>query len=233
METPENEILLDREVLARVDSWRSEQLDHPSLAEAVQRLVDVGLSVSTKGRGRFSEGEKLILWALRDVWRQQQGQEHDGVDLEFVHAVSAKHEWALAWKYPNLFSPPPQLPPTVSEVSRILQMWSSFESAYDQLSEDERNQIEWPESSASPKVKFDGFSVGEETEHFSVAKILVRELGEFECFEDRDLRSCYPRLDTYRRMLRVFESTMRNHPPSRLSIAEITEVLKAQIRPED
>lgn len=71
METRKHEIPLDEEMLARVGSWRSQQPDPQSLAEALQRLIDVGLTVSSKGRGRFSEGEKLILWALRDVWRHQ------------------------------------------------------------------------------------------------------------------------------------------------------------------
>lgn len=198
----------------------------------MQRLVDVGLAVSSKGTGRFSEGEKLILWALRDVWRRQHGYEHDGVDLEFVHAVSAKHEWALARKYPALFRHPPQSPPTVSEALRVFQMWSSFESAYDQLSEGEQNQIAGLEFPIRPMVKFEGFSVSEETEHFSVAKVLVHELGEFECFKNRDLRSCYPRLEAYRRMLREFESILRDRPQSRLSIAGITDLLKAQVPPE-
>lgn len=60
MKIQKQEILLDHEILAGVDSWRSEQPAPRSLAEAVQRLIDVGLTVSSKGRGRFSEGEKLI-----------------------------------------------------------------------------------------------------------------------------------------------------------------------------
>lgn len=225
------EIQLDRETLRRVDSWRSEQPDTPSLAEAVQRLVDVGLSVSTKGRGRFSEGEKLILWVLRDLWKHHDVVVSDGIDLEFVcEMVSRRHEWALERKYPGLFTGSFADPPEVSEVCDVLDMWSALERSHERLSDDGRERVEAARPGVS--IRFAGFSVNDEIEHYSAAKILINELGRFERFKERDLNSHGPYLGMYGRMLKVYKHLPPMSLAGDLSIDEMIDLVKAQIHPD-
>lgn len=221
---------LDREVLDRVDSWRSRQSDHPSLVEAVQRLVDVGLSVSGQGGGNISEGEKLILCALRDLWQHQNVDVRDGIDLEFVcEMVSARHEWALEWKYPGIFNRAFADPPEVSEVLDILQMWDTIERSYEGLSEGERNQVE--KVSSGQFIRFIGFSINDEIKHYSAADILINRLEGFDRFKQRELNSHGPYLGAERRMLDVFKRISPS-PPVELSVADIINLLKARIHPD-
>ena len=61
MKTERFEMRLEPETLERVDKWRAEQTDLPSRAEAMRRLIDVGLVVSGKGELKINDGERLIL----------------------------------------------------------------------------------------------------------------------------------------------------------------------------
>ena len=224
------EYALDREVLDRVDSWRSKQSDHPSLVEAVRRLVDVGLSVSGQGGGNISAGEKLILCALRDLWQHQKVDVPDGIDLEFVcEMVLGRHEWALKRRYPDIFDGTFADPPEVSEVLDILQMWDTVERSYDRLSEVELKQVE--NAPFGRRIKFAGFSINEEIKHYRAAKILILRLGRFERFKQRELNSHGPYLGAERRMLDVFKRVSPS-PPVELSVADIINLLKARIHPD-
>ena len=221
---------LDREVLDRVDSWRSKQSDHPSLVEAVQRLVDVGLSVSGQGGGNFSAGEKLMLCALRDLWQHQKVDVPDGIDLDFVcEMVLGRHQWALKWRYPDIFNGTFADPPEVSEVLDILQMWNTIERAYEGLSEVERKQVE--KVSSGQFIRFTGFSINDEVEHYRAAKILILRLGRFKRFKQRELNSHGPYLGADRRMLDVFKRISPS-PSVELSVADIINLLKARIHPD-
>lgn len=233
------EILLDPGVLERVDLWRFQQLDAPSRAEALQRLVDVGLAVSSQGggltasnqgRGKISEGEKLILWALQDLWKHQNVDVSDGIDLAFVcEMVSGRHEWALEWKYPGLFTGSFADPPEVSEVCDVLTMWNALERSNERLSDDDRKRVE--DAASSPLGKFIGFSINDEVEHYRAAKILIDRLGRFKRFKERDLNSHLPYLGVYRRMLDVFKRLSPEQQAGDLTVAELIELLEARIHP--
>ena len=48
------ELRIDEEQLSRIDEWASEQSDRPTRAEAVRRLVNLGLSAaSSTGSGQY------------------------------------------------------------------------------------------------------------------------------------------------------------------------------------
>lgn len=226
------EIRLDREILRRVDLWRSQQLDDPSRADALQRLVEVGLSLSSQGTGMISEGEKLILWVLQDLWKHQDVDVSDGIDLAFVcEMVSARQEWALKRKYPGVFTGSFTDPPEVPEVCDVLNMWSALERSLERLSGDERKRVEAAWSGAS--VSFSGFSVNDEIKHNSVADILINKLDKFESFEGRELNSIGPSLGAYRRMLTVFKRLPATSMAGDLSVDEIIDLMKAQIHPDN
>lgn len=225
------EIRLDREILRRVDLWRSQQLDDPSCAEALRRLVEVGLSLSSQRTGKISEGEKLILWVLQDLWKHQDVDVSDGIDLAFVcEMVSARHEWALEWKYPGLFTGAFADPPEVSEVCDVLDMWSALERSHKRLTDDQRERFESAWSGAP--VRFTGFSVNDEIKHYSAAKILINKLDRFERFKERELNSHLPYLGAYRRMLTVFKRLPDTSLAGDLSVDEMIDLMKAQIHPD-
>ena len=226
------EIRLDREILRRVDLWRSQQLDDPSCAEALRRLVEVGLSLSSQGTGKISEGEKLILWVLQDLWKHQDVDVSDGIDLAFVcEMVSARHEWALEWKYPGVFTGSFAAPLEVSEVCDVLNMWSALERSHERLSDDQRERVEAAWSGAS--VSFTGFSVNDEIKHNCVADILINKLGKFNRFEGRELNSLGPYLGTYRRMLKVFKHLPDTSLAGDLSVDEMIDLMNAQSHPDN
>jgi len=56
------ELRLDPEVLEKIDSWRSEQLDIPSRSETVRKLVDAGLG-RPEDRQIFQLTRFNLLWA--------------------------------------------------------------------------------------------------------------------------------------------------------------------------
>jgi hypothetical protein len=49
---------MDDALTSSIDGWREGQDDEPSRPEAIRRLVELGLTVKTKGR-QSSEGQKL------------------------------------------------------------------------------------------------------------------------------------------------------------------------------
>jgi hypothetical protein len=55
---PVTAIRLSAELRQTVDAWATNQPDEPTRSEAIRRLVELGLTVKTKGR-QASEGQKL------------------------------------------------------------------------------------------------------------------------------------------------------------------------------
>lgn len=115
------------------------------------------------------------------------------------------------------------------EVRTIMQMWLVIERTYDRLSAEERKQIETKAAPFGRAVRFDGFAGNEETEYLGAAEDLTR--IDFDRFKGRDLNSHLPRLDAYRRMLRVFELISTTSPSGNLSISDIVDLLKARRPP--
>ena len=106
MKTIRFEMRFDSDTLRRVEAWRREQPDLPSRAEAVRRLVNAGIATLGEGRDvRLSDGEKLIIWMLRDLYLEHKVE--DPINPEFVQAViSGGHYWALDWELPELAGAP-------------------------------------------------------------------------------------------------------------------------------
>ena len=227
MKTERFEMRLDHETLQSVDTWRNDQPDRPSRAEAMRRLVDAGLSVSEKEAISISDGEKLILMMLCDRYIHQEV--NGEVDPEFVNeAISCGHYWALDWKY-DLFHGHVDSPRVVSEVVAVLDMWSFVESSYEKLSTNDQERIR---SEADPfDEKFPGFAGNDEAYHLAIANFMINNLGRFGRFKGRNLNSHFPYIIDYQRMLIVF-----NPIPMRargaLSASQIIDLLNAQRPPE-
>ena len=194
------EIRLTPEGAQRVDEWRRHQIDHPSRAEAVCRLVETGLGAQNAGND--SHLIYLAVQMLADLQAKLgvDPDKDDAFDADFVRRmVCDGHMWALDWLYhmPGQLGWP-EAPPAVQEVCDILEMFDLMECGFDALPQDEREE-------RMEECRFKGFDGNNESEQMHIARILVEDLGRWERFKGRATGNThYPVLEAYRRMLRVF-----------------------------
>jgi uncharacterized protein YfbU (UPF0304 family) len=181
---------------------------------------------------RLSGAEKLILIMLCEIY-EKLGIEAE-IDPKFVkQAIFANQIWGLEWKFPGIFAGEESTdPPIVVKVVDILDMWSIIESAYDNLSDQEKETLKREAKPFGDNVMFQGFDANNEDE-YSVARFLIEDLERFSSFKGRSLNTHFPVIDTYRRMLAVFTPIRKkldlHHP---LNVKELTEILKAQEYPK-
>lgn len=227
------EMRFDPVTLQQVENWRTNQADAPSRAEAIRRLVEVGLSVE-EVKFRPSSGEKLIIAMLCDLYKRfPADSENCGLydfDPSFIaKAATGEDHWALEWEYPGMFQGVIQDEGTVSEVVNVLDMWEGIELSYDRLSSEERTFLKETKSISRKEVEFDGFDGNEEPDHYRVATIMIEDMDRFRHFKGRYLNSHFPWLNRYRRMLRSLgsaEASRRNK--YRLTKEEITQLIKPE-----
>jgi uncharacterized protein len=151
---------------------------------------------------KLTGSEKLFLIMLSNIHEQLGIQ--TVIDPKFVKsAINSGNSWGLTWKYPGLDDNYVD-PDVVSEVVKILEMWSCIERSYDKLSDEDK-------ASVATTPKFKGFDQNSETEQISVAHFLSHELNRFVLFKDRDICAGIPySLQMHKRMFAVFEPIMRS-----------------------
>ena len=222
------EIPLDPRTLEQVDAWRADQPGQPSQSEAVRRLVEAGLAATGKDEVRFSDGEKLIMMMLRDLYKDLNVT--GDIDSEFIaEALWGGHYWGLKWQLPGLLHNHADKLRVVYEVLEILEMWYFIESGYATLSEADKTRVE---QEFGKNVRFRGFDGNNESEQLGIANFLVNRMERFHIFKGRDFNSHIRSVETYRRMLSVFEPMRKNLGPSDLPAGQIINLLNAQIHPE-
>ncbi len=225
------EMRLDQGTLDKIDLWRAGQGDIPSRAEAARRLMEAGMGVSD-GRGiRFSGGEKLILIMLCDLYKHLKISGE--IDPGFVaSAIFGGHNWGLSWEYSGLFHDHVDSDSVVSEVVDVLDMWSLMENGYASLSETDKQRIAVEADPFGKHVVFSGFDGNNETEHYSVARFMIDDLERFSGFKGRELNSHAPLMESYRRMLALFEPMRRTLIGIELSASQIIDLLKERMHPD-
>ena len=221
------EMRLDQEVLDQVEEWRDEQPDVPSRAEAVRRLLGIGLNKSGAQGAKVSDGEKLILMMFRDLFRHHKVS--GDTDPEFIQKVLlGGHYWALDWEMPGLIHDHVDSISVVTEVVNVLEMWFFIETGFAKFSTEQKERVKSEAQFSGDNVTFLGFDGNTESNHGNITRFLVNDMGRFDIFKGRDLNSHSPSIDAYRRMLTIFEP-MRPHLVGReLAVPEIILVLKAQ-----
>lgn len=224
------EMRLDQGTLDEMDRWRSRQSDLPSRAEAVRRLIDRGLSATSKDRLNLSDGEKFIILMLCEVFKHQKIK--SDIDPKFVEsAIYGGHHWGLRWKYPGIFHGHEDSGDTLKEVVDVLAMWETVERGYKKLSKKDSDYVAKETEQTGEYVSFSGFDGNNESEHLSIAHFLIENLGRFSHFSGRELNSHWPSLESYRRMLRVFEPMRSNLIGGDLNTMQIIGILKAKRYP--
>lgn len=180
---------------------------------------------------KISDGEKLILLMLSELYEKMgiQGE----IEPEFIKsAIFRDHLWGIPWKYSGIPFEDQETPEIVKEVVDILDMWSFIEHGYQNLSDEEKAQLEKDADPFGKDPQFRGFDGNNETEHMSVASFLINDLERFEEFKGRSMNSHCPSIETYRRMLAVFEPMRRNLMSGRLSLSNLTTIIKEKTHPE-
>jgi uncharacterized protein len=221
------EMRVDEETLERVDRWRAEQPDLPSRAEAMRRLVEEGLARGGRETVRFSDGEKLLLLMMGELF------EHLGVegdtDAEFVSKVIfGGHYWALPWQKPGVFHGHEDKPGALRYVMNVMDMWDRLERGFERLPKADRARV--LKEANRKSVKFYGFDGNTEAEELGIAQFLVDEMGRWSRFEGRELNAHMPTRAIYARMLQAFEA-MRDIEADDLAGAQIILLLKAMPHP--
>jgi uncharacterized protein YfbU (UPF0304 family) len=221
------ELRIDEGQLLRVDDWAREQDDRPTRAEAVRRLVDLGLSVGSRRAVHFSDGEKMLILMMGDVFKalEVKGPE---VDPRFLaEVIYGGHYWAPTWTMSGAFHGHIDTQRDVRHVANVLDMWWFIELAYDRCSPEEKQEIADQVGPRGANVKFSGFDGNNETNHLSIARFFTKHMGRFTHFSGRDLDSHFPTDDRYSRMLRIFEPMRPSLGDSQMSVRQIVALLKA------
>ena len=226
MKSERFEMRLDRETVQQVDAWRGEQPGRPSRAEAIRRLVATGLTVLGKSDNRMSAGEMLILMMLRDLYKHLGARGE--IDPDFVaETIWGGHFWGLNWAYTGLFHGHVDQPQAVDEVVDLLEMWHFIESGYDNLSHQDKQNLEIAAGARGKDVKFPGFDGNNESEQLGIAQFLIEHLERFQRFKGRDLNSHFPGIDTYRRMWPAFKPTRATLAGGELTYQQLVKILTA------
>lgn len=227
------EMRLDEEMLRRVDEWRGSQDDPPTRSEAVRRLLELALSQGDKDSVYFSDGEKLLLLAMKDLYKAVGIKGGDTVDMDFVsEVIYGGHYWAPRWQMTGVFHDHVDRATDLRFVIDVLDMWDFLERGYAKLSKQDKELVAQKAEPFGKNVKFPGFDGNNEAELVGIARFLVTEMERFTRFAKRDLNSHFPTRATYARMLSVFESLRSRLDGRDLTAQEIAQVLVAKRHPE-
>ena len=195
--------------------------------------MHAGLAVSSDEEVRPGLSEKLILSMLCDLARDRDDKER--IDPDFVEeAIFAGHYWAFNWKYPHIFGGRADSPELVREVVDILDNWDVIERHYEQLGKSGKIRVASEAELPRTDVKFIGFYANEESPHISIASFLIKRLGRFPRFEDRELSPRQPVVDWYKRMLMLYGPMRETLLAGRhLSVSEIISLLREWVHPDN
>jgi uncharacterized protein YfbU (UPF0304 family) len=169
----------------------------------MRRLVELGLLRSSRDSIKLSDGEKLLLLMLGEVYNHLKVKGESRPDF-LANVIYDGHFWAPKWKMPGVFhdyeDDPRDLPITLD----MLEMWDRIESGWERLSKKDKERVAKDADPFGSAVKFAGFDGNTEAAYIGIASCLIEQLDRFSRFKGRDLNSHAPVLATYRRMLAVF-----------------------------
>lgn len=231
------ELRLSNDFIEKIDTWRSNRIDVPSRSEAIRRLVEEGLKMESQLNLQPTNPEKLILWMLTQIRRDQINERvdqknniYDMKDIELIEkAIYGGHFWALDWELNGILHHHIDDPEKVSFVVNVLDMWSFIERACKDFGEVEQQRLISEVGSWAKEPKFIGFDGNNEGEYRRIAQFLVEEMHRFTEFKGHNMNSHTRTVDRYRKMLMLFENIRPNLVGRELDIDEIIELFKREI----
>lgn len=230
------ELRLSSDLIEEIDTWRSEQHDVPSRSEAVRRLIEAGININSQHGLQPNNSEKLILWMLAQVRRDQinarPNQENNIFDMKDIELIEKSiyggHFWALDWEMVGILHNHIDDPKMVSFVVGVLDMWVFIERAYKSFEEEEKQRLINEVGSWAEDPKFIGFDGNNESEYKSIALFLVEEMQRFTDFKGRSMNSHTHTVKRYSKMLSLFKDIRPNLIGRELNIDEFIQILKSE-----
>lgn len=114
----------------------------------------------------------------------------DGIDPKFVQeAISTGNTWALRSELPGIFEGGEAKEEVIKEVFDILDMWSFIEGSYSRFGKTDKDKVKTEAGPLGADVRFRGFDGNNETDHLSVARFLIDQMGRYSEFHKRNLNS--------------------------------------------
>ena len=225
MKSERFELRLDPDTLDRVDLWRDNQEDSLTRAEAVRRLIDRGMMGSTKDNFALGHSDRLIIWLITELMRTSM---HAGIDKEEVNliqgAILGGHYWALPWEMSGVFHTHADNPKDVDFVVNVLDMWTFIENAYAKLTPKDKKRVKAESDRSNPQ--FFGFDGNNESTLMGIAQFMVRDMGRFPQFKNREFNSHMPVKGIYAHMYALFEPMRKTLVGRGLSTDELVTILK-------
>lgn len=180
---------------------------------------------------KLTNGERLITLMLCELYDKLDVAGE--VDPDFLRtAIFTKNEWSLAWKYPGIPFESEEDPPELRDILDILEMWSTIEVSYAELSEEDKTSLLARTQPFTRAPRFPGFDGNNEAEYISISSILINQLDRFQDFNGRDLNAHMPTLDLHHRMLTKFNE-IREDNWDLLTCDELQTVLAERVHPEN
>jgi uncharacterized protein YfbU (UPF0304 family) len=216
------DLVLDDELLARVDRWRALQEVPFSRSQAVAELVRSGLR--EQGSPTFTTGEKLMLSILCDVSRKV-GSE-GMIDPEFLQsAIKGGHSWAIEWEHPSLSHRHTNSQHTADFVVRVLTMWRLIEDGFGALSAQAQADVQQAVGLTKAPA-FPGWDSEHEANYKSTARFMTDKMDLFPMFIGRAAAdSGSPTIDRYKSMLRRLAVYEGEAPVQQLTAEQLTDLL--------
>jgi uncharacterized protein YfbU (UPF0304 family) len=221
------ELRIEEALLGQVEGWAEAQPDRPARAEAIRRLIDIGLSVDSKQSVRFSDGEKLLMLMMKDLFQSLNVKDPEIRPDFLADVIYGGHYWAPKWEMNGVFHDHVDNPLEVRFVVDVLDMWDFIEAAAEKLTAEEQKKIAAEAGPWGGSLKFPGFDGNNESEQLSIAEFLVSKMGRFQRFKSpkRSFNSHCPTYDSYLRMLNIFEGYRQKLVGRGLTAAELIIIL--------
>ena len=219
------ELRFDEDTISRVDMWREGHQESPSRAEAMRKLIELGLSVHAGRTVAMSDGEKLLAFMLSDIYQHLKIEDGE-VNPEFIkRVIGGGHYWAPKWEMEGIFHDSADDPNDVQFVVDVLDMWCFIEEACEKFSESQKAEVTRDSEPFDPK--FFGFDGNNEGQLYGIADFLIKDMGRFQRFKKRGLNSHMPTRVRYARMLGVFLPMRVKLARGGLSPADVVAILIA------
>jgi uncharacterized protein YfbU (UPF0304 family) len=180
---------------------------------------------------KITDGEKLIILMLSELY-EKVGISGE-IDPDFIKsAIFSENFWGIPWKYPGIPFDDQDTPEVITEVLDILDMWSTLEFCYAKLSDEDKAHLKDAAEPFGKDPRFNGFDGNHEGTYMGAAMFIVNDLNRFDEFKGRDFNSHMASVDSYKRMLSVFEPILGRKSLD-LSVEDLASILKEQIHPSN
>ena len=172
---------------------------------------------------KLSNAEKLILVMLSDI-TEKLHIDH-GIDPKLIKsAIHSGNTWAIDSKYPGLGEAEETMPPLVSEITNILEMWTYIEEGYKELGGDDKALVKTSAGLANAP-RYNGFDRDTEAREYNIAYFLIYDLKLFKKFKHDDASVRGAKMATYQAMYKVWETIKPTLKDEYLNARQLISIL--------